>query len=312
MEVAFAGTPDFAATVLRGLISSTHEVGLVISQPDPSKGRGRKTTPTPVAELARSTGLPLRQPERISEAAAEISTLDALVVAAYGQILRPDTLYAAREGAWNVHASLLPKYRGAAPVERAIMDGERETGVTIMRMDEGLDTGEIALQRAVEIPPDMTGGELTQRLALVGAEAIVEGLNLLETGSLTLTGQDNFYATYASKISDEDKTIGWWRSAREVHDQIRALAPHIGARAYDPDFEGPIKVWRSGVFEETGPSSETARIHVENWRIVVGCGSGSVEVLGLQIPGSKRLQARDFLLGNPLEGAFLTHDYPGG
>jgi methionyl-tRNA formyltransferase len=235
MKVAFAGTPDFAATVLRGLISSTHEVGLVISQPDPRKGRGRKATPTPVADLARSAGLPLRQPNHISEALAEISVLDALVVAAYGQILRPDALYAARDGAWNVHASLLPKYRGAAPVERAIMNGERETGVTIMRMDEGLDTGEIAIQRVVQIPPNVTGGELTHRLALIGAEAIVYGLSLLKTGSLTLTQQDNLYATYASKISDEDKTIGWERSAREVHDQIRALAPHIGARAYHPE-----------------------------------------------------------------------------
>src|SRR4028118_193716 len=166
MKVAFAGTPDFAATVLRGLISSAHEVKLVISQPDSRKGRGRKTTPTPVGELARSAGLVLRQPERISQAAAEISTLDALVVAAYGQILRPDTLYAAREGAWNVHASLLPRYRGAAPVERAIMDGERETGVTIMRMDEGLDTGEIAIQRAVEIPAGMNGGERAPGVSL--------------------------------------------------------------------------------------------------------------------------------------------------
>ncbi len=306
MKVAFAGTPDFAATVLRGLISSDHEVGLVISQPDPRKGRGRKTTPTPVAELARSAGLPLRQPARISEAAAEISPLDALIVAAYGQILRPDTLYAAREGAWNVHASLLPKYRGAAPVERAIMNGERETGVTIMRMDEGLDTGEIALQRAVEIPPDMTGGELAHRLALVGAEALVEGLGLLEAGSLTLIEQDSFYATYASKVSEEDKTIGWKRSASEVHDQIRALAPHIGARAFHPEVEGPVKIWRSRVFEETASSPEIGRIHAEKRRIVVGCGTGSVEVLELQTPGSRRLSARDFLLGNSLEGAFLV------
>ena len=136
MKVGFAGTPDFAATVLRALISSDHEVRLVISQPDSRKGRGRKTIPTPVAQLARSASLPLRQPTRISETVTEISTLDALVVAAYGQILRANTLYAAGEGAWNVHASLLPKHRGAAPVERAIMNGERETGVTIMRMDE--------------------------------------------------------------------------------------------------------------------------------------------------------------------------------
>jgi methionyl-tRNA formyltransferase len=311
MKVGLAGTPDFAATVLRGLISSDHEVALVISQPDSRKGRGRKTTPTPVAQLARSASLPLCQPTRISEIVTEISTLDALVVAAYGQILCPNTLYAAGEGAWNVHASLLPKYRGAAPVERAIMNGERETGVTIMRMDEGLDTGAIALQRSVEIPLDMTGGELAHRLALVGAKAIVEGLNLLEDGSLTLTEQDNLYATYASKVSDEDKTIRWERSAREVHDQVRALAPHLGARAFHPEVERPVKIWRSRVFEETAPSPETGRIHTENRRIVVGCGSGSVEVLELQIPGSRRLSAHDFLLGKALEGTFLVQDHSG-
>jgi len=310
VKVAFAGTPDFAATVLRGLISSAHEVGLVISQPDPRKGRGRKTTPTPVAELARSENLPLRQPARISEAADEISDLDALVVAAYGQILRPDTLYAARMGSWNVHASLLPKYRGAAPVERAIMNGERETGVTIMRMDEGLDTGEIALQRAIGIPPDVTGGELTHRLALVGAEVIVEALGLLEAGSLTLTAQDSLNATYASKVSDEDKTIGWEGSAREVHDLIRALAPHVGARTFHPEVEGPVKIWRSKPVEEEVQSLDIGHIRAENRRILVGCGSGVVEVLELQLPGSRRLPARDFLLGNALGGAFLVQGHP--
>jgi methionyl-tRNA formyltransferase len=292
--------------VLRGLISSDHEVGLVISQPDPRKGRGRKTTPTPVAALASSVGLPIRQPARISEAASEISRFDALVVAAYGQILRPDTLYAAGDGAWNVHASLLPKYRGAAPVERAIINGERETGVTIMQMDEGLDTGNMALQRAVTIPPDMTGGELTRRLALAGAEAIVESLDLLEARSLTLTEQDSLYATYAPKVSDEDKAIGWGRSAGEVHDQIRALAPHVGARAFHSRIHSPVKIWRSRVFEGAAPSLETGRILAENRRIVVGCGVGAVEVLELQIPGARRLSARDFLLGNSLEGAFLV------
>src|SRR5919205_1999901 len=190
MKLAFAGTPAFAATILRGLIASDHEVGLVISQLDRPRGRGRKLLKTPVAELALATGLPLRQPARISEAAEEISTHDALVVAAYGQILHPDTLYAAREGAWNVHASLLPKYRGAAPVEHAIMNGERETGITILRMDEGLDTGPIALQRSVEIPPEMSGGELTELLARIGAEAVVEVLSLVTAGTVTLAEQD--------------------------------------------------------------------------------------------------------------------------
>ncbi|MGH3146721.1 MAG: methionyl-tRNA formyltransferase [Rubrobacter sp.] len=306
MKAAFAGTPDFAAIVLRGLISSSHEVGLVISQPDARRGRGLKTRSTPVAELARSAGLPLRLPARISESVTEISDLDVLVVAAYGQILRPDTLYAAREGSWNVHASLLPKYRGAAPVERAIMEGERETGVTVMRMDEGLDTGDVALQRAVEIPHEMTGGELTIQLAHTGAETIVEAMDSLEAGKLTLTQQDRLRATYASKVTDEEKVIRWELSGGEVHDQVRALAPHIGARALHPGIEGSVKIWRSRVVEVGAPSLEKGRILAENRRIVVGCEIGALEVLELQIPGSRRLSTHDFLLGNSLEGAFLV------
>lgn len=302
MKVAFAGTPEFAATVLRGLISSPHDVGLVISQPDPRKGRGRKPTPTPVAEVAHD--LTLRQPARISELSDELSHYDALVVAAYGQILRPDTLYATRHGAWNVHASLLPKYRGAAPVERAIMDGETETGVTIMRMDEGLDTGPVALQRSTAIPPEMTGGELADLLAHIGAEAIVESLTSLEANNLTLVEQDSLYATYASKVVDEDKIIRWERGAREVHDLVRALAPHIGARTFHTEFEGPIKIWRSRIRDEAIMSPEIGRINAENGCILVTCGTGTLEVLELQIPGGRRLSAHDFLLGNSLEGAF--------
>jgi peptide deformylase len=187
LNIAYAGTPHFAASVLQGLISSPHVVGLVISQPNPRKGRGRRTERTPVAELAHSQDLLLRQPDSISEISDELSNYDALIIAAYGQILRPETLCAASEGAWNVHASLLPKYRGAAPVERAIMAGETETGVTIIRMDEGLDTGPMALQRLVAIPPEMDAGNLTNLLAHAGAKAIVEGFG---TQDLSVGGDD--------------------------------------------------------------------------------------------------------------------------
>jgi methionyl-tRNA formyltransferase len=306
LRIAFAGTPDFAATILCTLLSSGHEVELVVSQPDPRRGRGRKTTPTTVAELARAAGLPLRQPSRISEVAGEISEHDALVVAAYGQILPPDTLHAAREGAWNVHASLLPRYRGAAPVERAIMNGERETGVTIIRMDEGLDTGPIALQRAVEIPSHMTGGELAELLARIGGEATVEVLSLLEDGSVTLTEQDSLHATYAPKLKDEDLVVRWDRRVERVRDLVRALAPHIGARTYHPEVEGPVKIWRARVCEVEGVSLKIGHIHAENDQFLVGCGTGILEVLELQMPGSKRLQARDFLLGNTLSGTFIV------
>ncbi len=305
MKVAFAGTPDFAAIILRALISSPHDVGLVVSQPDPRKGRGRKTIPTPVAELARSRDLVLKQPVRISEISGELAAYDALVVAAYGQILRPDTLHATRSGAWNVHASLLPKYRGAAPVERAIMNGETETGVTIMRMDEGLDTGPMALQRSVNISPDVNAGELAGLLADTGAKAIVEGLNSLEKNRLTLVEQDSLFATYASKISDEDRILRWGSGARRVHDVIRALAPGIGARTSHPEVEGPIKIWRSRILEHETVPLEAGRIEAGNGRMVVYCGFGSLEVLELQRPGGRRLSARDFLRGTPLKGAFV-------
>jgi methionyl-tRNA formyltransferase len=304
LKIAFAGTPDFAATVLRGLISSGHEVGLVVSQPDARKGRGRRAQPTPVAQLARSLDLPLRQPARMSEVAGEISSNDALVVAAYGQILRPNTLYAASEGAWNVHASLLPKYRGAAPIERSIMAGEPESGVTIIRMDEGLDTGPMALQRPLPIPPDMTGGELSELLASLGTEAVVEVLNQIEAGTVNLIEQDSLHATYAPKLLDEDLEIRWDRSVEDVANLVRALSPHVGARAFDSGVEGPVKIWRAEVFDGVVPTLKAGAIRTENGRILVGCGVGVLEVLELQMPGGKRLAARDFLRGNTLEGAF--------
>jgi methionyl-tRNA formyltransferase len=304
LKIAFAGTPDFAATVLRSVVSSDHEIGLVVSQPDARKGRGRRAQPTPVAQLARSLDLPLRQPARISEVAGEISSHDALVVAAYGQILRPDTLYSANEGAWNVHASLLPKYRGAAPIERSIMAGEPESGLTIIRMDEGLDTGPMALQRPLPIPPDMTGGELSELLAGLGAEAVVEVLNQIESGTVNLIEQDSLHATYAPKLLDEDLEIRWDRSVEDVANLVRALSPHVGARAFHSGVEGPVKIWRAEVFDGEVLTLEAGAIRTENGRILVGCGVGVLEVLELQMPGGKRLAARDFLRGNTLEGAF--------
>ena len=306
MKLAFAGTPDFAATVLRGLLASEHEVGLVISQPSRRRGRGRKLSATPVAELALATGAPLLQPARIGEVAEEISAHDALVVAAYGQILRPDTLYAAGEGAWNVHASLLPAYRGAAPIERAIMAGEKETGVSIMRMDEGLDTGPVALQYLTPIPPDMTGGELTRALAELGAKAVVEAMSKLEENCLTLSEQDSLNATYAAKLEDEERVIRWGERVEEVHDLVRALTPHIGARTFHPEVSGPIKVLRSRILNHNQTRSEIGAILPAKERILVACGEGVLEIARLQMPGGRVLAAPDFLRGRRLEGAFSS------
>ncbi len=303
MKLAFAGTPEFAATILRGLLGSGHTVGLVVSQPDARRGRGRKTAPTPVAELAKEAGLVLVQPARIGEVVSEISRHDALIVAAYGQILRLDTLEACPRGAWNVHASLLPAYRGAAPIERAIMAGEAATGVSIMKMGERLDTGPVALKKEVPISPNTTGGELTSELAHVGAEAIVEGMDALESGTMRLGGQDDSQASYAPKISAEERTLNWERDASEVHDRIRALAPHIGARAFHRKVSGPVRLLGSKVVEED-PSLAAGEILNGEGRMFVGCGEGAIELLELQLPGGRPLPAAEFLRGNSLEGSF--------
>jgi methionyl-tRNA formyltransferase len=294
MKLAFAGTPAFAATILRGLMTSGHEVGLVISQPNRRRGRRRRLSRAPVTELAVSADLPLRQPARIGE------------VAAYGQILRPDTLYAAPLGAWNVHASLLPRYRGAAPIERAIMAGERETGVSIMRMDEGLDTGPVALQYHAPIPSEMTGGELTHILAELGAKAVVEVLEKLEKKSLTLSEQDSFDATYAAKLEDGEKIIRWGEKAKKVYDLIRALSPHIAARTFHPEVSGPVRVLRSRIFSESTYDSEPGTILPAKERVLVVCGEGVLEVMELQIPGGRVLSAGDLLRGRRLSGTFLS------
>ena len=306
MKLAFAGTSDFAAIILRNLIASDHEVGLVISQPDRPRGRGRKLLKPPVAELALETGLPLRQPARIGEVAEEIAAHDALVVAAYGQILRPDTLYAAPEGAWNVHASLLPAYRGAAPIERAIMAGETQTGVSIIRMDEGLDTGPIALQYRTPIPPEMTGGELTQTLASLGSKAVIEVMSALEENSLTLREQCNLNATYAPKIEDEERVIRWGEGVEKVHNLVRALTPHIGARTFHPEVPGPIKVLRSKIVQKNFRHPTPGTVLPAKERILVACGEGILEILELQAPGRKALSADDFLRGRSLSGAFSS------
>ena len=307
MKAAFAGTPDFAATILRGLLDSVHEVGLVISQPDTRKGRGRKLSSPPVAELAKAEGLPLRQPAVIGDIAHEIGQHDVLVVAAYGQILRPDTLYATERGAWNVHASLLPAYRGAAPIERAIMNGEKETGVSIMLMDEGLDTGSVALRKRTPLNPKTNAGELTEALAELGSKAIVEALLLVENEVLTLTVQDESKATYATKLSAEDRVIRWDLPATRIHDQVRALAPRISARTLHPVFEGPVKILRTRVVEEgedLSPRAPAGSILAAKERILVQCGEGVLRVEKLQVSGGRPVEAEELLRGNKLEGAF--------
>jgi methionyl-tRNA formyltransferase len=185
------------------------------------------------------------------------------------------------------------------------MAGERETGITIMRMDEGLDTGPMALQRPTPIHPDITGGELTNLLAQIGANAIVEALTLLGRGRLTVSEQDSLNATYAPKLLDEDKTVRWAEEVRVVHDLVRALSPGIGARAFHLKFDGPVKIWRTRVEDELASDGSPGAVSVSNGRIFVQCGVGVLEVLELQAPGGRRMTAREFLLGRNLEDAFV-------
>lgn len=258
-----------------------------------------------MAEAARGAGIEPLQPGRIGEVDAEISGCDALVVAAYGQILRSGTLEAAPWGAWNVHASLLPAYRGAAPVERAILAGEESTGVTIMRMTSGLDSGPYVMQREVPVSLETTGGELAEELASLGARAIVEALDLVERGAVELREQDESAASYAAKISAEERFVDWSRDARAVHDHIRALSPHVGARSYHPEVDGPIKLLRSHPIPEE-PRLAAGELFTDKWRIVVGCGSGAVELLEVQLPGARAMSTSELLAGNRLEGRFSS------
>ncbi len=309
MRVAFAGTPDFAAKILRGLLDSGHEVGLVISQPPARRGRGRKVVASPVAALARIEQVPLLQPETIGNVAEAVGEHEALVVAAYGQILRPDTLYATKHGAWNVHASLLPEYRGAAPIERAIMNGEKETGVSIMRMNEGLDTGPVTLQKKTPLDTRTNAGELTDELASLGSKAIVEALSSLENESLNLTEQDESEATYAAKLTTEDRVIDWDRPVRRIRDQVRALAPRIGARTFHAAFEGPVKILHASIIEAGDKAPSTAppgSILAAKDGIRVRCGEGYLQVEELQVPGGRPVKVGEYLLGNELRGAFVS------
>jgi methionyl-tRNA formyltransferase len=293
MRVAFAGSPLAAVPVVEALAASDHEVALVISQPEKPRGRGGAPLPTAIAEAAGRLGLPLIEPESINSAdsleALDQADVGALCVAAYGQILREPLL--SMRPCINVHYSLLPALRGAAPVERAIMEGAEQTGVTIMQMDAGLDTGPIASSRKVDIDPEEDAGALTARLAVLGGEMLVEALDLLEAGKLKFKAQPKSRATLAPKLSITDRTLDFGRPATEVANRIRALSPHLGAYCY---IDGQrFKIWRGRARAEAGLEG----LSVDGERLVVGCGEGSLEVLELQPPNRSRMPAAAFLRG---------------
>jgi methionyl-tRNA formyltransferase len=303
LRVLFAGTPPFAARALEAIVAAGHQVELVLTQPDRPAGRGMQLSPSAVAQCAASHGLAvdkpasLREPQvqfRLRELAPEV-----MVVAAYGLLLPQAVLDIPARGCLNIHASLLPRWRGAAPIQRALLAGDESTGVCIMQMEAGLDTGPVLLDSRTPIGPRDTTGSLLERLATLGAELIVQAL--AELDSLQPRPQDDTRATYAAKITKADARIDWSRTAAQIDRQVRAFNPTPGAEARLGD--DLIKIWEARPVEGTGTPG--AVIDASPARLVIACGDGSLQLLQLQRPGGRRLGAGDFVRGRPLTAA--TH-----
>lgn len=306
MRIIFMGTPEFAVPSLEKLVAEGYKPIAVVTGPDKPRGRGQQVTPTPVKEAALRLGIEtILQPESVKDPAfaAQIAELDPdiIVVVAF-RILPPEVFRLARRGTFNLHGSLLPRYRGAAPINRAIMEGETVTGVTTFFLQEKVDTGSIILQRSMDIGPDETAGEVHDRMMMLGAEVVVETVRLLEEGLRLGEPQDDRAASPAPKIFQEDCRIPWERSAADVHNHVRGLSPYPAAWTNYSDTR--IKIFRTRVAEGEGRPGEIIECGP---RIIVTCGTGAVEVLELQMEGRKRLSATDFLNGYSLQrGQTLT------
>ena len=305
MRLIFMGTPDFAVPTLIEIVGRGHQVAAVYTRAPKPAGRGMELQPTPVEREARRFGLPVLAPNslRSDEAMAEFRAqeADAAVVVAYGLILPKPILSAVPLGCFNLHASLLPRWRGAAPINRAIMAGDAETGVMVMRMEEGLDTGPIALAERVPIGADMTAGDLHEVLARGGADLMVRALGALERGSLHLTPQAEVGVTYAAKIDKNETRIDWTNSWKAVHDHCRGLSPSPGAWFELPG-AGRIKVLRSTRGDGSGAPGT-----VLDDRLTIACREGAVRLLELQRAGKQPMKAEEFLRGtNVVPGMRLS------
>ena len=294
MKLVFAGTPEFAAVSLEALLRAGHEVALVLTRPDRPSGRGLKPQPSAVKRLALERGLALLQPTTRGDAATLAAVAAArpaaLVVAAYGLILPPALLALPPRGCLNVHASLLPRWRGAAPIQRALLAGDPVTGITIMKMDEGLDTGAILLQEAIAIAPDDTAGSLHDKLAALGARLLVRAIE----ASPTPVAQDGNAATYAARIGRGEAEIDWRKPAEEIERRIRAFNPAPGAWTRHEGVE--LKIWRAGI--ERGVRAAPGTVcAAEPGGIVLACGADGLRIVELQRAGGKRLAAGAFLSG---------------
>ena len=309
MNIVFMGSPEFAVPHLEALMSSGYHVPCVFTQPDRPRSRGRRYLPTPVKVLAKERNIPVYTPQSLK--GQEIRDIleqiqpDVIVVVAYGLLIPKGILDIPPEGCINVHASLLPKYRGAAPIERAIMAGEKETGVTTMYMAEGWDTGDIILQEKVEIPEDATCGELSLELSHRGAKLLVETLQLIGSGVAPRIPQDERAATYAPKLGRDEFQINWTKPASVIHNLIRAGNPRPGAFTYLKGkrfkiFRGKVSKDESEIISTGRPlPGEVCLLHPEC--LQVATGKGYYLIQEVQCEGSKRLTIGDYLCGNPIQ-----------
>jgi methionyl-tRNA formyltransferase len=303
MRIVFFGTPSFAVPSLDALLQAGHEVTGVVTQPDKRKGRGRILSPPPVKELAAGRGLKVMQPERIRDSsfigALEDINPELIVVVAYGKILPPDILTLPRRGCINVHASLLPKYRGAAPIPWAIIRGEKKTGITTMLMDEGLDTGDILLQGEIDIHRDDTAETLTKKLAEAGASLLIKTLREMEVGSLRPVPQTGI-PSYAPPLKKEDGRIDWSGTAEDIYNFVRGMYPWPCAYCYLKNER--IKITRVKVLKGPGIAG---RVEEAGGQLIVGTGKELISVIELQPEGKKLMTAQDFLRGRRLKEGFF-------
>ena len=298
MRLVYLGTPRFAVPTLERIVEAGHQVLAVVTQPDRPRGRGQQLAPPPVKEVALRFGLPVYQPERVRRPAAvehlQALNPEAMVIVGYGQIIPQNVIDLAPLGIINVHASLLPKYRGAGPIQWAIVNGETRTGVTTMRIDAGLDTGDMLLKRETDIGPDENAIELGERLALMGAGLLVETLSGLTAGTIVPEKQDSSQATYAPLLKKEDGVIDWSRPAQAIHNQVRGLQPWPGA--YTTFRGAPLQVWKSRLASAGGPAGCIVKVKP----LTVAAGKGALELLEVQPQGRKRMSGADFANGQRL------------
>ena len=302
MRIVFMGTPDFAVPSLEALLKSEHQVVGVVTQPDRPKGRGQEVVFSPVKVVCQREGIPVLQPLKMKDPAFLDAlrrwTPDVIAVTAYGRILPPAILALPPRGCINVHASLLPKYRGAGPIQWAVIRGEQQTGITTMFMAEGMDTGDMLLQETVEIRADDTAGTLAPRLAEVGGRLLVETLRRLEAGTLTPQPQDDAQATMAPLLKKEDGVVDWTLSAMEIANRVRGLSPWPGAYTYVNGERWVL--WHVAVGEEVSGSAPGTVTKVSKDRVEVATGEGTIQLIDIQPSNSRRMTMAQYLAGHRL------------